>query len=140
MSVIGNRGDRERRGREDRQKVPFPAPGDPLQRRDPIFDRGGLPGTIRKPDPPITPKDIDDDDADAIKKRKRIEEIKAANRAKRKGIGAKKNVSGYGTVSPLLTGTEAGTGFSLSSIPPIVWIILAVGGGIYLIKSAGKRK
>jgi hypothetical protein len=93
-----------------------------------------------------TVKDQDDNDAaDEAKKRARIAAIRAANRAKRRY--GKDGVSGYGTVSPLLSGypsgtvaETAGTGFSWSSIPSIVWIILAVGGGIYLIKSAGKRK
>jgi hypothetical protein len=85
-----------------------------------------------------------DDAADEAKKKARVAAIRAANRAKRRY--GKDGVSGYGTVSPILSGypsetvAEAGTGFSWSSIPTIVWIILAVGGGIYLIKSAGRRK
>jgi hypothetical protein len=90
-----------------------------------------------------TAKDQDDNDAaDVAKKKARV----AAIRAAKKKSWVSVNVSGYGTVSPILSGypsgtaaTETGAGFSWSSIPAIVWIILAVGGGIYLIKSAGKR-
>ena len=94
-----------------------------------------------------TEKDqADNDAADVAKKKARVAAIIAAKRAARKGKGKSGNVSGSGTVSPLLSGypsgtaEETGAGFSWSSIPTIVWIILAVGGGIYLIKSSGKGR
>jgi hypothetical protein len=96
-----------------------------------------------------TPKDPDpkDDAADVAKKKARVAAIIAANRAKRKGLGKTSNVSGTGVVTPMLysyPSSEAeqatGAGFSWSSIPSIVWIILAVAGGIFLFKSAGRGK
>jgi len=89
-----------------------------------------------------TSKDqVDPDDA---KKLARIAAIKAANKAKRKAWNSK--VSGTGTVLPTLysypssEADQAGTGFSFSDIPSVVWIVLAVAGGIFLIKSAGKGR
>jgi len=88
-------------------------------------------------------KDEDDD----AKKKARVAAIIAANKAKRKGVGKTSNVSGTGTVTPILYSYPSGgtdqtttsTGFSWSDIPSIVWIILAVAGGLFLIKSARKR-
>lgn len=93
-------------------------------------------------------KEVKFDDDDEAKKKARVEAIKKANRAKRKGIGAKRNVSGTGTVTPILYSYPSGAdgqattggGFSLSDVPSIVWIILAVGAGIFLIKSGRKRR
>jgi hypothetical protein len=88
-----------------------------------------------------------DEDADDAKKKARVAAIIAANRAKRRSKGNKtSNVSGTGTVTPLLYSypgayAEEGTGggFSMSDIPSIVWVVLAVAGGVFLIKSARKR-
>jgi len=86
----------------------------------------------------------DQEDEDDAKKRARVAAIRAANKAKRKSWN--KNVSGTGTVSPILGSypsgavDTAGAGFSWSDIPSIVWIVLAVAGGIFLIKSAGKGR
>jgi hypothetical protein len=89
-------------------------------------------------------KDEDNTDYDDLKKKARVAAIKAANKAKRKSWNS--NVSGTGTVTPILSSypsgiaDQAGAGFSMSDIPSIVWIVLAVSGGIFLIKSAGKGK
>ena len=86
----------------------------------------------------------DQEDEDDAKKRRRHKVIKTRNRDKRKSWNS--NVSGTGTMPPILgsypSGTvdTAGTGFSWSDIPSIVWIILAVGIGVFVIKSAGKGK
>ena len=86
----------------------------------------------------------DQEDEDDAKKRARVAAIKAANKAKRKSWKSKVNATG--TVIPTLnsypSGTvdTAGTGFSFSDIPSVVWIILAVGIGVFAIKSAGKGK
>ena len=87
-------------------------------------------------------KQQDDDDE---KKRKRIAEIKA--KAKKKAKGKKTSISsGTGTVSPILysypssgVAETSGGGFSLANVPSIVWIVLAVGVGIFMIKSAGRK-
>jgi len=93
----------------------------------------------------VSPRaDTEDTTADDAKKRARVAAIKAANRAKRKSWNT--NVSGTGTIPPILGSypsgevEQAGTGFSWSDIPSIVWIVLAVAGGIFLIKSAGKGR
>lgn len=90
-------------------------------------------------------EDKKQEDEDEKKKLKRIAEIKA--RKKFKSKGTKTSISsGLGTVSPILysypgsyTDEGTGGGFSFSQIPSIVWIILAVAGGIFMIKSARKR-
>jgi hypothetical protein len=98
-------------------------------------------------DEPEGKKEKKQDEDDDAKKKARVAAIIAANKAKRKGFGKTSNVSGTGVVTPMLysyPSSEAeqttGTGFSWSSIPSIVWIILAVAGGIFLFKSAGKGK
>lgn len=91
--------------------------------------------------------DIDLDD-DEKKKEKRKREIMAANRNRRRSRGSKTSIaSGTGTVTPILNSypsgfdgyATTGGGFSLSDVPSIVWIILAVGVGIFLIKSARRK-
>jgi hypothetical protein len=91
--------------------------------------------TSQDPDPK-------DEAADEAKKRARVAAIKAANKKK----SWNSNVSGIGTVLPTLysypssVADQTGAKFSMSDIPSIVWIVLAVAGGIFLIKSAGKGK
>jgi len=87
----------------------------------------------------------DQEDEDDAKKRARVAAIKAANKAKRKSWKSKVNATG--TVLPTLNSYPSGTvdsgngtGFSFSDIPSVVWIVLAVAGGIFLIKSAGKGR
>lgn len=95
--------------------------------------------------PEVKPPPGPDEEEDEIKKKKRIAEIKAAKKFKSKGTKTSIS-SGLGTVSPILysypgsyTDEGTGGGFSFSQIPSIVWIILAVAGGIFMIKSARKR-
>ena len=80
-------------------------------------------------------QDQDQEDEDDAKKRARVAAIKAANKAKRKSWKSKVNATG--TVLPTLNSYPSGTvdsgngtGFSFSDIPSVVWIVLAVAGGI----------
>jgi hypothetical protein len=116
---------------------------DRLNRQNPIIDFSPYEINYTRTEKDQDPKDEEDDDA---KKKARVAAIIAANRAKRKRVGKNSNVSGTGTVTPLLysypgtdLGESTGGGFSMSDIPSIVWIVLAVAGGIFLIKSARKR-
>jgi hypothetical protein len=117
---------------------------DALSRMNPVIDFSPYEINYTRTEKDQDPKD---EEADEAKKKARVAAIIAANRAKRKSRGNKtSNVSGTGTVSPLLysypgtaLGESTGGGFSLSDIPSIVWIVLAVAGGIFLIKSARKR-
>jgi len=102
----------------------------------------------KRKDEPEGKKEKKQDEDDDAKKKRRVAAIIAANRAKRKGLGKTSNVSGTGVVTPILYSYPSGgvaqettgAGFSWSDIPSIVWIILAVAGGIFLIKSAGKGR
>lgn len=93
------------------------------------------------------------DNDDAAKKAARIAAIKKAalnNKKYNVGTSTAADATATPALSSLLGGggygggyyTEGGEsgGFSLSDIPSIVWIILAVGAGYWLIKSGGKGK
>lgn len=91
---------------------------------------------------------------DAAKKLARIAAIKKArlnNKKSNVGTSTTADAAASPALSSLLTGgggygsgylaESAGNGgFSFSDIPSIVWIILAVGAGYWLIKSGGKGK
>jgi len=86
-----------------------------------------------------------EDDGDTAKKLARIAAIKkAALNNKKYNVGT--STTADPTVNPILYGGGGGGVMVtpekpsfLSSIPSIVWIILAVGGAWYVLKSSGKK-
>jgi len=84
-------------------------------------------------------------DGDAAKKAARVAAIKKA-RLNNKKYNVGTSTAADPTVNPVLYGGGGGGVMVtpekpsfLSSIPSIVWIILAVGGAWYVLKSSGKK-
>jgi hypothetical protein len=94
------------------------------------------------------------EDADTAKKLARIAAIKKAalnNKKSNVGTSTAADADASPALSSLLTGgggygsgyladSGGNGGFSFSDIPSIVWVILAVGAGYWLMKSGGKGK
>jgi hypothetical protein len=94
------------------------------------------------------------DDADEAKKLARIAAIKKAalnNKKSNVATSTAADAEASPALSSLLTGgggygsgyladSGGNGGFSFSDIPSIVWVILAVGAGYWLMKSGGKGK
>ena len=83
----------------------------------------------------------------------RVEAIKATNLSNKVynvGTSTVPDLSAANAASGILMGGGSGGGYTygeeegggsfLSSIPSIVWIILAIGGGLFLFMSSGKGK